>query len=422
VEVAARTAGTEAATFRLSPRWYLTAVFLAIPLWWLLGIEAFVWPLLAVPLALSLISRRPLPWRPPLFGVWLAFLVWVAVSASQLPDGERALAFAYRMSIYVAATVFFLYVANATRRALPTASVVDVMVGLTALVVAGGYLGLIFSHVRFPSAAYYLVPAQLADNQFVHDAVQVDFAAQAWVGHWQARPTAPFRYANEWGSTVALLVPFVALALAEARTRWRKSLLSLLLVAGIVPVLATVNRGVWLALAAALVYAAIRFALARRVRPVAYIVGFVVVATVVAIVSGYGAGAGSRVQADDSTHDRAVLYEEAAEKAAGSPVLGYGAPSPSAYDGLPSVGTHGQVFLVLVSHGIPAVLLFFGWFAYSAVRFRGLDPPVVFWAHVGLLIFFVESLYYELLPLQLVLTMVLLGLAWRERRQAEAPA
>jgi polysaccharide biosynthesis protein PslJ len=174
-------------------------------------------------------------------------------------------------------------------------------------------------------------------------------------------------------------------------------------VAAVVPVVATVNRGVWLALMLALVYVAVRFALAGRLRPVAYAAAFVTVAVAISVLSGFAAGAGSRVQADNSTHDRRVLYEEASRKAASSPLLGYGAPSHSAPDGLPAVGTHGQFFLVLLSQGIPGLLFFFAFFAYSAVKFRSLDAPLVFWAHVGLLIFFVESLYYELLPLQLIL-------------------
>jgi hypothetical protein len=164
----------------------------------------------------------------------------------------------------------------------------------------------------------------------------LDFAGKVWVGHWQTRPTAPFRYANEWGSTLALLVPFVLLALSEARTRLRRGFLSALLVAGVVPVVATVNRGVWLALMLALVYVAVRFALAGRLRPVAYAAAFLVAAVALSVLGGFGGGAASRVQADDSTHDRTVLYEHATEKAASSPLLGYGAPAHSAPAGLPA--------------------------------------------------------------------------------------
>ena len=420
--VAADAARTPAAALRVPFKWYLPTVFLGVPLWWLLGVEAFIWPLFALPLTVALVGRRERLARPPVFGVWLLFLLWAGLSATQLPSLNRALAFGYRGSMYLAATVFLLYVLNASRRAFPTALAVNVMVGLAALVVAGGYLGLLLPDVRFGSLAQHLVPAEFRHTPFIADAVRVDFAGTAWVGHWQTRPTAPFRYPNEWGSTLALLVPFVLLALSEARTRLRQGLLSALLVAAVVPVLATVNRGVWLALMLALVYVAVRFAVAGRLRPVAYVGAFIAAAVAISVLSGFGAGAGSRVQADNSTHDRRVLYEEASRKAASSPLLGYGAPSHSAPDGLPAVGTHGQFFLVLVSQGIPGLLFFSAFFAYSAVKFRGLDPPLVFWAHVGLLIFFVESLYYELLPLQLILVMVLLGLAWREIRHAEAPA
>jgi hypothetical protein len=62
--------------------------------------------------------------------------------------------------MYLAATVFLLYVFNAGRRALPTALIVNAMVGLAAIVVAGGYLSLLFPEVRFGSLVQHLVPAE----------------------------------------------------------------------------------------------------------------------------------------------------------------------------------------------------------------------------------------------------------------------
>jgi hypothetical protein len=411
--VVAEAARAPAISMRFPAKWYFAAIFLGVPVWWLLGIETFAWPLFVLPLGVALLLRRGVT-RPRWFGLWVVFLLWVLASATQLDGADRLLAFTFRASLYLTATVLFLYVFNADRRELPTHVVVNVMVGLAALVVACAYLSLLLPDVRLATPAKHLLPAGLADNEFIDDAVHANFAAPISLANRHVRPIAPFRYPNEWGSTFGLLVPFVLLALAEARSRARQVLLGALLVAAIVPVLATVNRGLWLALAVAVAYVGVRFARARRRRPLVFGAAFVAVTIALAFATGFNSTAGERLHADQSTQARQELYKEAGHKALGSPLLGYGAPRPSQYESLPSVGTHGQFFLVLVSHGLPAVLFFFGWLAYSAARFRHLDPPVTFWAHIAMLIFFVESLYYELLPLQLLLSMVFLGLAWRE--------
>jgi hypothetical protein len=69
--------------------WPLYLLFGAYPLWWLLGLSAFVWPLLAIPMAASLLMRDRVR-APRGFGVWLLFLSLMLASGTQLNDTERA--------------------------------------------------------------------------------------------------------------------------------------------------------------------------------------------------------------------------------------------------------------------------------------------------------------------------------------------
>jgi hypothetical protein len=61
--------------------WPVLLLFLAFPLWWVLGLAAVIWVLLAIPMAVWLMLRRGVR-VPKGFGIWLAFMFWMLLSGS----------------------------------------------------------------------------------------------------------------------------------------------------------------------------------------------------------------------------------------------------------------------------------------------------------------------------------------------------
>jgi O-antigen ligase len=127
---------------------------------------------------------------------------------------------------------------------------------------------------------------------------------------------------------------------------------------------------------------------------------------------------------------RQVLYESSITAVSRSPILGYGAPiSSTAVNtagqevGL-SVGTHGQLWTVVVSHGIPGLVFFVGFWGIVLLKTRrripsihGRDPDARFWAHVAIVAALVQLPYYQLMPWGLPIMMVAAALALREARK-----
>ena len=71
------------------------------------------------------------------------------------------------------------------------------------------------------------------------------------------------------GAVFALTTPFLILGWSLVRTSlWRWST-RLLLIASIVPVIVSLNRGLWLSLGFGMVYAGVRMAIKGRIRPLA---------------------------------------------------------------------------------------------------------------------------------------------------------
>ena len=399
---------------RSLPGWPLYLAFGLFPIWWVMGLSAFVWPLFAVPMALSLLRRDVRV--PKGFGVWLLFLLWVLGSGTQLGEASRGITFGYRMGIYVAATIIFLYIYNTPRERLPDHRVVLAVALFWMTVTAGGFLGLLAPRLEFRSPLEAILPGGLTGNAFLHQLIHpASSQVQDIFGYDTARPKAPFEYTNVWGAVFALTTPFVILAWSYSRGPLWKWAIRLSLVAAVVPVAASLNRGLWLSLGLGLVYAAGRMAAAGRVRPLLGLGVGLALAFVLVFASPLGALIHARFTTEHSVRGRETLYSEATAGALQSPILGFGSPRPSESNpDLPEVGTHGQLWLVMYSHGFPGLAFYLGWFGWCFWVTRRGRSRLAFWCNVVVFISIVQLPYYAQLPAQIQVTMVAAALAMRE--------
>ena len=101
-------------------------------------------------------------------------------------------------------------------------------------------------------------------------------------------------------------------------------------------------------------------------------------------------------------------------------MVGYGVPLPqpvSQYS-LPNVGTQGQLWLVLVSVGIPGTVFFLLWLLYVFWSARSTDDPVSFAVHVAILIGVIQLPFYGWMPTEMFMVMTAAALVWRNRGQS----
>ncbi|HLF41363.1 MAG TPA: O-antigen ligase family protein, partial [Acidimicrobiia bacterium] len=400
---------------RLPYAWPLYALFGLFPLWWVLGFGAFIWPVMAGPMLLSLLSRRTVR-VPRGYGLYLLFMIWMLASATQLNGPDRLIGFIFRALLYSSVAVCCLYVFNATKEQLPTSTVVKIMAVFWGVVVAGGLLGIVAPELEFTTLAERLVPGRLLANEYVYTLVHPTTAQiQVFLGYPVPRPRAPFVYTNDWGGTYALLVPFVLAAWAQVRSLARRNLLRLVAIVSLLPVVFSLNRILWLCLVVAVVYGSTRFAIRGRAGGFQGILALVGVVFLIFTFGPTRQLIDDRVNTPHSNQGRTILYKEAADSVGRSPMLGYGAPRPSqANPNLPSVGTQGQFWLVLFSHGIPGALFFTSFLGYAAWRTRRARTATALWCHVVVLLALVQMPFYGLLSAQLHIIAIAIALAARE--------
>jgi O-antigen/teichoic acid export membrane protein len=403
---------------RLPLTWPLAVAFVGFPIWWVLGISAFIWPIVAVPMTMALLWRR---WAraPVVIFLWFAFTSWVLLSGLQLTSITKIMTFSYRLALYAGAGIIFLYVYNLPRfRGLDT-KVLRILTIFWMIVVAGGYAGILLRAHTFTPPIDHLLPKGLRSQPFVQELVQPVFAEiQPFLGHSHPRPAAPFAYTNNWGGNIAVLTPVAIAAAIAAGRGLRRRLIIAVLAASLVPMIFSLNRGMFLSLAVAIAYVALRLAVRGRLGSLVSVIALTALLAIVVVMTPLGhlvTGSFSSTHGH-SNATRLSLYQQAAAGTNASPVFGHGEPQPvtgSVLSGTPAIGTQGQLWMVLYSNGYPAALFFIAFFVGVLWQTRRARGAVGLLLHTVSLVALVQIPVYGWLPDELQVVMVVAALAYR---------
>jgi hypothetical protein len=433
------------------PAWPVTALIVGYPLWWALGIGDFMWVLLAIPMASRLLAwhlHRSRSLRlPPGFGLWLVFLFWAFAGGVMLgltapgtiasPVLHRVLSYADRNLTYVGITVLLLYVGNLTEQELPRRRLAW-MLGLLA--VASTVLGLaamVKPHLQLHSPFLGLLPASVQDNGFIQASMHPGLAQvqNVFGSGGRGRPKAPFDYTNTWAECLSITMPWLLVACQGARRRTRMFCWGAAAVA-LLPLVYSLNRGVWLGVVFGVVYIAVRLAARGRTVLLAGVCAGLALVAVLVAVSPLQDVISQRLQHGSSNHIRSNLSLLAVRDAAASPILGYGdtrqemgsptsiAVGPTAKCptcGQDAVGSTGQLWLLLECNGFVGALLYVSFFGYGAWRYRRDITPYGMVAVLVIVLSLVYMFFYDAVPAPLGLTMLAFALAWRNQSQLRPP-
>ncbi|WBB70916.1 O-antigen ligase family protein [Micromonospora sp. WMMD812] len=350
------------------PLWPLAVMFGLVPVWWLAGVFYLGWPLLGALLLALLLTRGRVP-LPPAAGIWLLFLAVVVLSATQLPSASAVLTFALRLAFYVTALVVGVYVHAAARERTDLVPVLAPLCAFWLGLVVLGWLGVLAPRLALATPTEVLLPDGVARIPFVHDMVHLtttEFSDRSLDPIY--RPAAPFAYTNNYGSAYAMTLPcVVAVAMLRRRGALRWVLLASVPLS-LAPAFLTLNRAMFLSLGVGLAVLAVRAGLRGNVRVAVSVVGVVVVAAAATLFIPVADLISRRLESSDTNTDRLSLYLEVLRRVRESPWLGYGAPvDVDTVSADAPIGTQGQLWMVLFSHGVPALICFVAWFVVAAV-------------------------------------------------------
>lgn len=384
---------------RLKPGWPLVVIFAGMPLWWVLGLVQVIFFAMSIPMLIHILGRRD-ALAPRGFGIWLLFLVWLLggllvmqVDAPGAVSGESAtryLTFGYRFGWYVAGTIALLY-AVSSRSFLSTQRISFALSLMFVALLGGGILGVTIPTLEFPSMLELILPRSVSSHSFVSNLIHPQVAQlHTFLGYAEARPSAPFTFTNEWGLSIAATLPFFVVSWWQ-RGGSHRALVPVLCGLALIPIVSSMNRGLWLALLAMLAYVTLRGALRGHLNTLAFIVVGASLAAMVVFMSPLGDLIAARLDAPHSNESRTNLSSLSVESALqGSPVIGFGTTrdvqgnftsiAGGATDACPAcsppaLGTQGQLWLLIFGAGVVGVLLFVAFFGGQLLRHWGDRSP-----------------------------------------------
>jgi hypothetical protein len=419
--------------------WPLWALLVLYPVWWVLGLGTFIFPMLAVPMGLYLLRRcRPIR-VPPGFGIWLLFLAWFCASIIMLkvnPPGTyddsgdmRWAGVALRLGFYLSITVLLLYVGNLTERQLPRATLVRWLSVMFVVTVAGGYLGMLWPSFGFTSPVEMVLPQKFQANEYVQSLVHPNSAqVQEILGDPAPRPAAPFGYTNVWGENLSITLIWFVVGWWVFGAGLRRVTAVFLIGLALVPAVYSLNRGMWLGVAFSVVFVAIRLALRGRLWVVGGLAVAVTIATLVFVFSPLYGTFQDRLANGHSNRIRKFTTEKVVEVSKYSPIIGLGNTRDAAGSaksiavaktpecprcGNPALGMNGHIWLVLISQGYVGAVLYFLFFVYGILRYWRDMTPIGLSGILILVLSLIYNFYYDASVTSLGFFMLAYALLWR---------
>ncbi|MEU8267086.1 hypothetical protein AB0B89_07950 [Sphaerisporangium sp. NPDC049002] len=423
--------------------WPIAALLVGYPIWWALGFGGLSIIVVAVPMAFVLWKRRPIT-VPKGMGLWMLLLAGYLVSALMLGDtppgtyGElgtgRVLGYVMRLALYVALLIMVLYLGNLTDRELPQRTLVAMLGVLFVTTVAGGLLGVVAPRFEFTSPLEMLLPDWISGNSFVRNLIHPTAAqVQHVLGHASPRPEAPFEWANAWGSNISVLLIWFVVGWWTYGGPVRRVVCVAVAGLATIPIVYSLNRGLWIGLAVAVAY------VLMRARPrTGLAIGTALAAAALVFAAGpLNTIVAQRLESPHSNAIRAFTVASTLEAATHSPIIGYGNTRNAfgnyqtittgrtgwcAECGHPPLGSDGQIWLLLITQGFTGAALYVAFFTGAIRRFWRDRTPI---GQAGTLVMILVLLYmfvYDGLVTALSLYLISFALLWRNGRSAGAPA
>jgi hypothetical protein len=433
--------------FARDPAWPIVALLAGWPLWWCLGVGDYFPIVLAFPMI-----RRMYHWRvnrertirlPPGFRIWTLFLIVTFFSVSTIsltapdsvvtPTGSRIISWALRTGVYFAVTVLLVYAGNLTEAELPRRRFAWLL-GLVGIYTAiGGILGVADPHFQFTSPLAYLLPKSLQNNNgLVAMMLHPGFSqVQNILGYAVGRPRAPFDYTNMWGNVLAIMLPWLIVAWWSYGNRKERRNVLIVMAVALVPVVYSLDRGLWVGIAISILYVAVRFALRGKLALLAGLAGVLALVAVVVVASPLQSLISQRLSHGKSNAVRSSLSGLAIDVALSSPVIGYGdtrheqgstnsiavGKTAKCHScGSRDIGGNGQLWMLLITSGFLGAGLYCAFFLYGIWRYWRDPTPYGLVGVLVLILGFPFMIVYIAVGPPLAFTMLAYALLWKNDR------
>jgi O-antigen ligase len=274
-----------------------------------------------------------------------------------------------------------------------------------------------------------VLPHGVRSNYYVKQLVHPGFAqVQDVLGHTSPRPKAPFAYTNSWGNNISLLLIWFVVGYWIKGSRRSKYVVLAVGCVAAIPIIYSLNRGVWIGLGLTLLFLTCKLASRGKFGLLAAVMAIVAVGAAVFAFTPLNSIVTQRLSHGQSNSIRSSLDRQAFDAAVKSPIVGWGttrsalgSPTSIGIGKTPScptcgnapIGSTGEIWAVLIANGFVGAILFLGFPLLVAWRYRSDDRPEAVASRLILYLVPFYSLFYAELPTALSLTFISMAMLWR---------
>ena len=349
------------------------------------GLTGFIWGILAVPMLLWLYWRGSIR-VPAGFGIWLLFLRWMAASLIVVDDPTAMLVALHRASLYVSATILFVYVYNLPEGLVSRWWGHSLDSGPTIVADRSAGDRLVLPGVHEPRGRATTAGRAVAER--VHRGYDAGPPGSDPRFPWipGRAPNGAVRLHEPVGIGVRAPRPVRGRGDVVRPWPWRK-VGPLLGVMGLIPLIVSLDRGAWLSLTFGGGLRAGPYGIRApggqcRTRPARRCGWWSPSCSLPRWAASFKIG----IETPHSNRGRLEIYGQVIEGVKSRPIFGYGGPREAEGNRTSRLGTQGSFWLVLYSHGIPGAALFVGFFLMVLWRTRRARTPIAFGSHVVIFI------------------------------------
>ncbi|MGI8879706.1 MAG: O-antigen ligase family protein [Jatrophihabitans sp.] len=349
--------------------------------------------------------------------------------------GGRLVSIGFALADYASATVVMLFVCNLLPAELPQRRLLAWLSSLFVVTVLGGFLGTYLPSFQFTSPTELLLPTGLRSDPYIAALVHPNAAQiQSVLGDEGGRAAAPWGYTNFWANNIAILLIWFVIAWGVGAPTRRRLLCGIVLTSSLVPIVYSLNRGLWIGLSVAALWVAVRLLLRGRVLALFAVVAVGAIGVIAFAATPLHGVIGSRLNHPGSNNIRAFLSAAAIDGANHSPIIGWGGTRKTigSYSSIAigktpqcpqcgqfTVGSNGQFWTIIFNQGWVGAGFFLGFFGMTVWTYRRERSAVGQGGVVAVGLTLIYMVFYISVPSGLVISMISVALLARSRLDRE---
>lgn len=348
--------------------------FYLLPLWWVIGVEQFVWPFLLGWAAVKCIDlKNPHLRVPPAFVLLFTFTCFAALSALNIVESYRVIAFVRTYSHYISALcilVIFAHDCREWRDILRVLWAVVTAIGISALLTLTAAAGII--EVNFDSVVGFVLPESIKSTMLGSQIAKRVVGADAWFVYFGRyfRATGFLLFSTYYGAVLMVTIPLMIFLITQTRHLIWKSLLWIFLVAALINLVLTTARVAMIGAAVGAIYFVFAYSFWMQKRRTFEAMILAILLTIMLAVSSFAYFQAEIVEVGEETIE-SVLYARGTGSVTSRmtvyqltilgwqehPFLGWGTERNMVGSTYPA-GSHSHYLAMLYKYGLVGFLLF----------------------------------------------------------------